>query len=406
MSEEVVRLAPRPAAPDRLWTPQFTTLLLAQGGFGFAFSSYFMLPKFVVSALGGGPGEVGRVTAAYGASVVLLLPMMGALVDRYGRRRFLTAGACTMAAASLGFVAVDEVGPLLYGLRLVQGLGFAMAFTAGAALAVDEAPPARLGQAIGLFGLTFLSMNVVAPAAVEGIADRFGWSAAWVLAGVGAASCCVLSRLLHDRPLHTEPGIRTAKLWEVATRPAQLRSALVILLVGVAMTSVFTFHQPFALSELGMRNVSSFLIAYASAAVFVRLVLGRLVDGLGRRRVAIGALLVYVPAVMLASELRPGLLEVFGLGLGLAHGLFYPAFNAVVVAGAARNERGKLMALFQAAFNVGFAGGALPLGHLAERQGYADVFHAGGACAALALVVLLLSPEGRVPRDCKQPGDW
>ncbi len=42
---------------------------------------------------------------------------------------------------------------------MVQSLAFAMAFVSGAALTVDQAPPARLGQAIGLFGIALDSLR-------------------------------------------------------------------------------------------------------------------------------------------------------------------------------------------------------------------------------------------------------
>ena len=153
----------------KLFTRDFAALLVANVCFGYAFSSYFLLPKFLVVALGGGPREIGTVAGLYGAAVVLCLPVMGAAVDRRGRRDFMTAGGLLMGVASLGFAAVDSVGPLLYALRAAQGVAFAMTFAAGGALAVDLAPPGRLGQALGIFGLSFISMNAVAPAAVEWI---------------------------------------------------------------------------------------------------------------------------------------------------------------------------------------------------------------------------------------------
>ena len=135
-----------------------------------------------MTQLHAGPAEIGHVTALYGLFVVCCLPTMGVVVDRFGRRDFLTAGAVVMALASLAFVAVDRVGPLLFVLRAIQGMAFSMAFVAGATLAVDEAPPERLGQAIGIFGLTFLAMNAIAPAASEEIALRAGWPATFVTA--------------------------------------------------------------------------------------------------------------------------------------------------------------------------------------------------------------------------------
>ena len=93
-------------------TPAFTALLTTQAGFGYAFSTFLLLPKYLVTQLGAGPAEIGLVTSAYGVATVLTIPVMGAVVDRYGRRRFLIAGALVMVA----FFAVGLFGYDVYQL--------------------------------------------------------------------------------------------------------------------------------------------------------------------------------------------------------------------------------------------------------------------------------------------------
>lgn len=382
------------AVPPSLFTPAFTSLLVSQVGFGYAFSSYWMLPKFLVTELGAGPAEIGRVIAVHGVAVVVAMPAVGAAVDRFGRRNFLTAGGVAMALTSVAFTAVDSMGPLLYVLRALQGVAFAMAFAAGAALAVDAAPAERVGEAIGLFGLTFLSMNALAPLSVETIASRAGWPAAFASAALGATLCVALSRRLRDGDAVRDAGGRVPGLWEVARRPRLLRLALVIGLVAMGLSAAFSFHQPFAL-QLGMTRVRDFLVAYALAAVAVRLLLGRFADRVGRRRVSIAALVPYTFVVAGMAQLRPGGLAWFGAGLGVTHGLLYPALNAVAVEGVGVRERGKVMALFQAAFQTGVAFGAFALGLVAEHAGYPAAFRTAGACVLLALLLLAASPDGR-----------
>jgi MFS family permease len=382
------------SAPDRLLTRGFASILLAQAGFGYAFSSYFLLPKFLVVALQVGPREIGLLTAAHNAAVVLLMPPMGALVDRFGRRRFLTAGALLMAAASLAFTAIGSFGPAIFALRALQALAFAMAFAAGSALAVDEAPPDRVAQAIGLFGLTFLSMNAVGPAVVEEVSARAGWPAAFGLAAAGALSCALLSLRLRERAGARPDGGPLSGLLEVATRPGQLRVGAVVALVGVAFSALFAFHQPFAI-EARISRLRDFFAAYAIAAIGVRLALGGAIDRFGRRRSALASLALYVGVALLAIEIPRMGLAALGGALGLAHGVFYPAFNAVAIERCGPRERGKVMALYQAAFQLGGSAGPLALGLLAERTGYPPVFAVAAACLALAWALLRLSPEGR-----------
>jgi predicted MFS family arabinose efflux permease len=382
-----------PVVGARLFTRSFTALLVANVGFGYAFSSFFLLPKYMATALAAGPTDVGLVTAVHGLTVVICLPLLGAAVDRWGRREFLTVGALVMAASSLGYVWVGEVGGLLYALRSVQALAFAMTFAAGGALAVDLAPPERVGQAIGVYGLSFLAMNAVAPASVEAIAARAGWAPAFATAAAGALLCAVLSRRIREPRPAPDPDGNGDGLLAVATRPGTLRILAVIALVGSAMIAVFAFHQLYAL-ELGIERVSDFFTCYAATAVTVRGGFGHLLDRWGHRRVAIVSLALYTVVVLGVAALEVVGLPLIGVGMGLAHGLFYPSFNAVAVATAVPGERGKLMALFQAAFQVGMSTGGL-WGLLAARAGYPPVFEAAAAGLTIALLILLASPPGR-----------
>ena len=122
MPAPAIELAPRP--PGRLLTPGFTALLIAQAGFGYAFSSFFMLPKFLVTELGAGPAVIGRIMAVYGVAVVISMPAVGAAVDRFGRRNFLTGGGVIMGVASLAFIFLEAGGaPDRESVRWGKGVG-------------------------------------------------------------------------------------------------------------------------------------------------------------------------------------------------------------------------------------------------------------------------------------------
>lgn len=379
--------------PPPLLTRPFLLLLIAQASFGFSFASFFLLPKFVTTALGGAPSQIGLVMASFGATSIVAIPLVGSLVDRLGRKRFVTAGALVMTLAALAFLRVDRVGPLLYGLRMLQGIGFAMAFIAASTMVTDLAPRERLGQALGVFGISILSMHAIAPAVAEEIASRAGWSAVFGTAAAGAALCVVLTSLLEDR----RPGAHAgdgASLLAVAMRPRSLRITSVVALTGAAFGVMMTYPQPFALG-LGRTHVRGFFLAYATAAVAMRLVLGGTADRIGRHRVSIASLAVYGAVVTGMAWMRASWLEPFGLVFGAAHGLFYPAFNALAVEAASPDERGKVMALFNGGFNLGNSSATLALGFVAERFGFPVVFLIAGAGVALALALLVASPEGK-----------
>lgn len=102
-----------------------------------------------------------------------------------------------------------------------------------------------------------------------------------------------------------------------------------------------------------------------------------------RRAVFAPLALVWLPAIGLLLS---------GALLGLAHGLFYPAFNAVAVDLAGDRERGKAMAAYNAAFNLGFAGGSYLLGYLAILAGYPAIFFMTTVVCALGYLLLVTVP--------------
>lgn len=379
-----------------LLTRRFGLLMLAQAFFAYALSSFMLLPKFLTQQLGASPSDIGWVMAAYGAVTLVLVPTMGAVVDRRGRRTFLTLGGLVMAGSSAAFVLVESVGPLIFVLRGIQGAGFAMAFVAGATLAVDEAPPERLGQSLALFGTTFLSMNAVGPAAVEAISNHWSWDVAFLQAGAASLLSSLLSLFVREGRPEPDDELELDGLLRVARRPGILRVSLVVVLTGAAFGTMMIFHQPFAL-ELGTTDLRWFFIGFASTGLVIRLALGDVVDRLGRRRVTLGALGVYVLAVSSMVWLRAGSLSLalHGTAFGLAHAFFYPALSALMIEGASPHERGKVVALLNGAFNSGIAVAAPVLGLTAEHLGYPVLFGVAAACPAVALAVLAVSPEGR-----------
>jgi len=160
--------------------------------------------------------------------------------------------------------------------------------------------------------------------------------------------------------------------------------------IGAAFSALFVYHQLFAI-ELGIHQVRVFFIAYALAAVVARLAFGSIGDRWGRRRVSIVSIALYALATFSMMKLATLGLAVIGAGFGLAHGIFYPTFSALVVEDLDAPARGKALALLQAWFNLGIAVAASALGILAETSGYPEVFAVAGLSCAIALVIVVFS---------------
>lgn len=382
------------AAAHEMWTPAFVRLLVAGSTYGFAFSSFHLVPKVLSVEYGASASEIGGVAGVFGAASVVTSAVVGSCIDRVSRRRLFAASAFLLAATALGFAGMTELGPLTYLLRALQGVAFTMQMASFSTLVAELAPPSRLGEAVGLSGSSMLVMNAVAPAVDEPLARAAGWPVVFVLAAVAAlvSAALVLEGSTGRPPPRPPARDRASTLRAVLARPATQAYSVVTLFTAIAFAAMFTFLQPAALAA-GYRDVGPFFVAFASAACGVRVFAGRLPDRYGRKRVAVVALVPYSLSAAWVALAGPTSLLGIGAVFGLAHGVFFPSMNALAIGHTRPAERGRLLTIFAGAFNLGAWGGAAALGPVVERAGYSAVFGIGAVCAAAALVMLAFTPR-------------
>lgn len=371
------------AAP--LVTPKLLRVFVAQMAFGFGWSVFLILPKYLATQLNARDAVIGSVTSMSGFAAVGTIPLVAWGIDRWGRLLFLRAGSTLLALVAAGYLFVDTVGPLIYALSAATGASFVLAFNATMTLATDDVPPQKMGQAIGLLGASNMSMNAVATATGEHLAMAAGWPTVFACAGVAALLALAWSTQLEDRRASPDASddsdVQAGQLRRVAPL------FVVALLVGAAFAAMFTFHQPYAL-KLGAERVSEFFVGFTGTAVLIRLTLGSLGDRFGRLRISLCALALYASVVVATRWLQVELLWVYGAALGAAHGVLYPTLNALAVERVSDAARGRAITAYNGAFNGGVAVSALVWGQVAEHWGYPTLFLAAGLVGYVAFACL------------------
>lgn len=380
----------RPVPSDRpLLSGAFLRVTVANFFFFLNFASFFLLP-LEVKHMGGNEGTVGAVMGTGGVATLLALPAVGLLIDRAGRRLFLLLGAACMATASTLYLWIDRIGPQLFALRVLQGVSFAMAFTATTTFAAELAPRERRAQALGVFGVSTLLTHALAPGLGEELVNRAGFHALFTTATVCTLVCLGLALALprdHAVVRHREGGAA----WRLDR--AQWLLGAIMALCGLGFGAVITFVPTFVQTE-GLGRVGFFYFSYTLTAILTRVVGAGMSDAYGRRAVIMPTLLALAASILLLSAVNgTASLLLTGALFGVAQGINYPTLHAYLIDITPEAHLGRAQALFNGAFNFGVTSSAFVFGAAAHQFGHRPMFAMAGAMPLAALLMMYLIPE-------------
>jgi MFS family permease len=391
MSSSTTSSTPALAAYSEWADARFRRLVYFLMAYGYAYSALLLVPKFATVVLYANPTEVGQLASCPVLAAIVTAPFCGRLLDRGGYRAAMLLGAAVLGGSTIGFGLLRSVGPLAYVLRTLHGVGNTF-IAAGAASLVARLVPARNhGRAFGSAGAASLVMNAAASSATEYLADAYGWSVAFEVAG--AATFLALALAVGLAYVHETGDVPAA----LSVRSAALKRRAgnyATFAAGAGFGMLVTFTQPYALS-LGAVHVATLFVGYTVTALFVRVGLGGIVDRWGRRRSALIALALYAATVLAAAALRPEFLFALGLCFGVAHGLAWPALSALAVEAAPRGRVGSALTRTHAYFAAGSVLAVWAGGRIVDARGYALAFALVALTVASGAVALLLARERR-----------
>jgi MFS family permease len=371
----------------------FFVVALANFVFFLHLAFFFLFPIWILQH-GGGEEVAGRVAGVQGFAGLVVLPLVGWMLDRFGRRRIMIAGTLIGTLCSAAYIAIEEIGPALYALRIAQGVAFTCAFTGAQTLAVLFAPFERRAEALGWFGISTILTHAISPPIGEEIIRRWSFDAMFATATVLALIAFGLACLL-PRPPELRPGPRDVAVDPTVARRAVAVASFAMICYGFGFGAIQTFV-PVLIERFDLGRIGTFFIAWSIAAVSVRFLAGGASDRYGRRRVLVPAMAMMSLALLLLAYLRtPGAIAGIGVIFGLAQGLLYPTMNALVADWSNPANIGRTQSLFSGSYSLGISSCSFFFGSIAERHGYSAMFLVALAITLLGLSVFLTAaPDG------------
>jgi MFS family permease len=384
-------LARRSAIPIGVWALGGVSLLMDVS----SEMIHALLPIYLVAVMGASMEAVGIIEGVAEATASIVKVFSGALSDRLGRRKLLTAFGYGLAAftkpifplaGSLGWVAAA---------RFLDRVGKGIRGAPRDALIADIAPPELRGASFGLrqtldtVGAFIGPLIAIALMAATGGAFRVVF---WVAVIPAFLAVALLVMVVKEPEASRAPGAARPIFDRAALR--RLGGAYWLVVAVATLFALARFSEaflvlrvqglglPLALAPLTLVTMN---VVYALAAYPA----GALSDRLDRMTVAaIGFYLLIAADLVLAfaGGLVGAALGValWGLHLGLTQGVL----AALVADSAPADQRGAAFGVFNFASGLAALAASLAAGALWDALGPAATFLAGALVCALALVAL------------------
>ncbi len=375
---------------NALWTREFIGMGLTN--FFYFMSQYILiasLPVYIMDDLGLGQWEAGMAMTCFQIGTVTARPLAGRIIDGVHKQRLLFIVSILFFLIMAGFHLASELH-LVWGLRLLHGIVFALGTTASATMAALVLPAKRKGEGIGYFAVCGNMAMVVGPLVGLLIIETFGASILFTFLA-GLAVCAILSGNGKSLPASVvkpgekrKKGVHLSDFFEKKALPAVILGGLVFFAYGGVLTFI-----PMYTRSLGISSYTSlFFLVFALVIVVSRPFVGYLFDHHGSDYTVYPGFISFSLGFILFSLAEgPVLLLFSGAVLGLGFGALAPAFQTIAVQKAPASRAGVATSTYfwSLDISVGLAAGFL--GIVADAWGYPFMY--GVICLASSLAGLI-----------------
>ena len=364
-------------ATDRLWTKDFLLIILAN--FFMIFVQYTLLtllPVYVLD-LGGTETQAGLMTGVFTLVALALRPFIGVMLDTRSRKMVLLLGYSIIFLSVLSIAYTDSIIGIL-AIRVLYGVGFSAASTAGGTIAADILTNGRLAEGIGYYGMSNSVAQSVSAFTGLAIIKYAGYHALFIFlflvmtaaiaCGLGVRCKKVIVKGGEKKEEAEEKGI--FMFLEASTIPP----AIMIIFLASANSATVTFLVKYAFSR-GVDDIGLFFVLFAIIAMSTRLVMGKIARRFGFAFILLtGAACLLLSQVIILFSTNLYHFMAAAVFYGLAQGFYLPILNTIIVLLASPEKKGKATATYYSALDVAMGFGAIFFGLVAQLIGFTAVY--------------------------------
>lgn len=335
---------------------------------------------------------IGIIFAGFSISRTIVMPIVGRLSDRSGRKLFLSIGLLGYAIISLGYIWANSVTELTL-VRLIHGVASGMILPIAQAYVGDISPEGEEGTWMGYFNAAFFTGFGFGPLMGGILTDYFGMNIAfYAMGGLNLLAFLLVIFFLPEIGQGKTLASPRASFKQMSTSSMMKGLFSFRLSFSIGRGILATFLPVFAGIYIGL---SSTLIGVLLAVNILLMSLlqvygGNIADRFNRRvLIVVGSLtnLIYLALIPLGGNFWQ-LLGICVLG-GVGGAIALPAASALTVVEGRRFGMGSTIAVFAMAFSIGMVIGPLVGGGIADFANINSVFYFGAAIGLVGTTLFI-----------------
>lgn len=343
------------------------------------------LPSYVKQVFHADDWIAGSVTSLFAFTAIVSRLFAAKMLQKHSSYSIVVWGLAVTILSGGGYLWASGMTWVL-SLRALSGIGFGITSTLFATMAAGVLPYKRMGEGMGIFGLSVSIAMSIGPLLGLWLLSEWGIEALMTVSMFAAACALGLLRVVPPPRMIDGPSL------EVGENNASGRSLpllavpmLLNLFLAVVHGGIISFLALYG-ERAGIAHVSLFFLFFTLAILVIRPYVGKWDDRFGNAGVLVaGAVSVIVCVLLLSSATRLWSVLTAALCYGFGYGGISSCLQTWMIKAVPAGKRGLANGMYFNSLDFGIAAGSMLLGAVAALTGYAAMYR----YSSLLMIVFL-----------------
>ncbi len=367
----------------KLFNQEFIALLVTTVFAAFTHVIFATILPLVIIDMGSTNTVVGYMSTAMVISGIATRIIAGKTVDTYGRKAIIQLGSLLYAINTILYCFQPTI-PMLYILRIFNGISQGFYFSAAASIVADVVPENRLIEAIGYFSMMGPLSFAVAPSIALSIYTAYGSSILFYTAAL-TSILGFISTLFIIHPYKSEIIQTEKRSIKTFVEPLVFFPAFIYAMMQLSNSSINNFIVSMGKTR-NINSVTLFFLFHTIATIIIKFLLPTLLKKYKKKTLLIASftsMTIGFIVIAISHSLLPLILS--SLLIGSALGIITPLIQTQLFQLAPIHRRGVANSTFGIFSDIGMGIGAMSFGYTIDTLGYTTTY-----LIAASLIILII----------------